>query len=238
MEDVYTLELLTQFPSVKQAISTKAHGSMKKDDGSINFANLLKFAKSQKFPKMPIAMNQVHGTTVALIENDRELVLPATDGLVTNKKGLPLAIVTADCLPIMFYDQEKEVIAVAHAGRKGLVRGIIPQTLAVMESAYGTDPKDVVVGIGPSIEKKCYAVDQAIAKEVEKTFPDFENLVEEVNGEYQLDLRSLSLQILQKEGILDKHIGISEVCTKCDERFYSYRQGDTNGRFVSVISLV
>lgn len=234
----YHIALLNTFPHIKHAVSTKAFGSMKKYDGDINFANLLKFAKSQKFSSMPIAMDQVHGTTVGLVENDRELVLPQTDGLVTRKKGLPLAIVTADCLPILFYDSKVSAIGVAHAGRKGLLGGIIPEIIAVFQSAFGSEAKDIIVGVGPLIERNCYEVDEHIIKEMQKAFPDFEEIFTKKNDRYFLDLRAIALQSLQKEGILERHIEISDVCTKCDERFYSYRRGDKMGRFASVISLV
>ena len=238
MADVYTIEILQQYPQIKHAISTKSFGSIKKENGSLNFANLLKFAKSQKFPSMPIGMDQVHGTTVSMVENNRELVLPKTDGMVTSKKDLPLTIVTADCLPILFYDTKNAAIGVAHVGRKGLVAGIIPEIVSTMQSAYDSDPKDIIVGIGPSIQRDCYEVDETIVKEFEKTFPDFEGIFSKKDNRYYLDLRAAAMQSLQKEGILEKHIEISDVCTKCDERFYSYRRGDKMGRFASIISLV
>lgn len=236
--DVYQINILKQFPQIKHAISTKSFESMKKDDGSLHFANLMKFAKTQKFSAMPISMNQVHGTTVAMIENDRELVLPATDSMITNKKNLPLTIVTADCLPILFYDPKNKAIGVAHAGRKGLAAGIIAEIIAVMQSAYDSDPKDIIVGIGPSIEKDCYEVDEKIVKGFEEAFPEFDGVFEKKAKKYFLDLRATAQQSLQKEGILEEHIEISEVCTKCDARFYSYRRGDKMGRFATIISLV
>jgi YfiH family protein len=238
MDDVYKIKVLNKFPQIKHAISTKAFGSMKKDDGSLAFANILKFAKPLKFASMPIFMNQVHGNTVAVIESDRELVLPETDGMITKRKDLPLAIITADCLPVLLYDPEKEVIGVAHAGRKGLLNGVIHKVVSGMQSMYGSESKDIIVGIGPSIEKECYEVDEKIITEFHDTFPSFINMSVQKENKYFLDLRAIALQSLQKEGILGKNIEISDICTKDDERFFSYRRGNENGRFVSVISLV
>ncbi|MGH7204228.1 MAG: peptidoglycan editing factor PgeF [Candidatus Levyibacteriota bacterium] len=238
MLNVYQIKILTQHPHIKHSISTKAFGSMKKEEGSLNFANLLKFAKSQNFPSMPICMNQVHGTSVALIENNRELVIPKTDGMVTNKKGLPLTIVTADCLPIMFYDPKNEVIGVAHAGRRGLLSDIINEVMTVLKDTFNTDPNNIIVGVGPSVEKNCYEVSKEIVEEFTRAFPNFTNIYDQKAQKYFLDLRAIAMQSLEKEGILKQHIEISDICTKCDEQFYSYRRGDTDGRFASVISLV
>jgi YfiH family protein len=238
IDDVYQIEILRNIPQIKHAISTKAFGSIKKDDGTIHHANLFKFAKSQNFASMPICMNQVHGTSVSIIENNREIILPKTDGMVTNKKGLPLTILTADCLPILFYDSQKKVVGVAHAGRKGLLHGIIHEIVSVLKTSFNSEPKDIIVDVGPSIEKTCYEVDESIITEFGNAFPTFSNMFEQKENKYLLDLRAVAMQSLQKEGILEKNIQISSVCTKCDERFYSYRRGDTNGRFASIISLV
>ncbi|MGI8420605.1 MAG: peptidoglycan editing factor PgeF [Candidatus Levyibacteriota bacterium] len=238
MLNIYKIEILNHYPRIKHAISTKAFGSMKKEDGSLNFANLLKFAKTQNFPSMPICINQVHGTTIAVIENNRELILPKTDGMITNKKGLPLTIVTGDCLPILFYDPKNEVIGVAHAGRKGLAAGIIARILSHLQSTFEVNPKDIIIGVGPSIEKNCYEVDEGIINEFQTGFPDFTDIFSQKEKRYFLDLRAVAMQSLLKEGILKQHIEISDICTKCDERFYSYRRGDRRKVFASVISLI
>ena len=238
IEEIYQIEILKNFPRIKHAFSTKASGSMKKDDGTLAFANVLKFAKPLRFASMPIFMNQVHGNTIAVIESDRELVLPQTDGMITKRKDLPLAIVTADCLPVLLYDAAKDVIGVAHAGRKGLLNGVIHKVISGMHSMYGSEPKDIIVGVGPSIERDCYEVDETIINEFNDAFPNFNNMSVQKEDKYFLNLRSIALQSLQKEGILGKNIEISTVCTRCDERFYSYRRGEKDGRFVSMISLV
>lgn len=237
MSKVLKLHNLSDYTAISHAISTKAFGSMKKPEGGVHHANLLKFAKSQNFPSIPICMHQVHGKLVAVVENDRQLVIDATDGLVTNKKGIPLAILTADCLPILFFDPENHVIGATHAGRRGLAAGVIHNTIHTMHERFDVDPKNIVVGIGPSIEKRCYEVSEEIAMEFAKLFPNKE-VYEEKNGTFYLDLREVAVQSLVKEGILRVNIEVSDICTKCDDDFYSYRAGDENGRFVSVISLV
>ncbi len=238
MSDVVKLDIFADYTAITHAISTKAFGSMKKENGELHFANVLKFAKAQNFPKMPITMKQVHGTNVAIVENDRELVLEQTDGMVTNKRELPLAIKTADCLPVFFYDPEKHVIGAVHAGRRGLAAGILQKTIKVFIENFGSNPKDIIVGVGPSIEASCYEVSEDIIKEFKNVFSTFTNISEEKQGKFYLDLRSVAMQIFMREGILKENISISEICTLHDDRFYSYRRGDRNALFISVISLV
>jgi YfiH family protein len=238
MNTVLKLDIFSDYTAISHAISTQAFGSMKKENGDVHSANLLKFAKDQNFLKMPISMRQVHGTNIAIIENDRELVIPQTDGMITNKKGLPLAIKTADCLPVFFYDPEKQAIGAVHAGRRGLSAGTLTKTIAAFEATFDSNPNDIIVGIGPSIERDCYEVSEEIITEFKQTFPTYKNIYEEKDGKYYLDLRNVALQNLLAEGILEENIAISDICTLHDKRFYSYRRGDRNSLFISVISLL
>jgi YfiH family protein len=222
------------------AISTINDGSMKKDDGSLNFANIERFIKKENLPTRFVCMGQVHSGDVAVASGDIQRILNV-DGLVSITKNITLAVVTADCLPILFYDHVKEAIAVVHAGSKGLLKNIIHNTVETLERNFQTDPKDLTVIIGPSVERDCYEVDEVFAEKFKEQFPWFDNSFTKPSkpGHLFLDLRKTALHCLMKEGILKERITISEDCTKCSvETYYSYRRGDTNGRFVSVISLV
>ncbi len=159
---------------------------------------------------------------------------------VTNNvvKNIPLAVLTADCLPILFYDPKKEAIGIAHAGYKGLLNHIIENTVACFASNFKSDPKDIVVGTGPSIERDCYEVGVDLIEKFQKEFPGFENIFAEKEKKYFLDLRTIAQQCLVKEGILRENIEFMDICTKCDPNFYSYRGGDKEQRFASIISLV
>ena len=119
-------------------------------------------------------------------------------------------------LPIIFYDHLKKVIGAAHAGRKGLSSGIIQRMILEFRAVYKSNPKDIIVGIGPGIERKCYKVD----------------------GEL-VDIRYQAHFFLLAEGITRDHIEDIDVCTKCSEdQFFSFRNEDDTERFVSVISLI
>lgn len=221
------------------AYSTKADGSMKKDDGSIDLHDIQKFLKSQHLPEKVYAMDQVHGKNVGIISFKSEPITPETDAIITNEKGVSLAVVTADCLPILFYDPKAQAAGVVHAGSKGLLKQVIASVLNKFTSAYKSRPEDIIVTIGPSIEVSCYEVGKEYMRQFEELSWFDETFYREIKGKYYLDLRKIALQSLQKEGILKEHISVSDICTKCaTDTYYSYRRGDKTERFVSTISII
>ncbi len=236
-DEKYQFENLLGFPTIQHAVSTKVFGSMRKVDNTLDYANLEQFRKTVGISERVVCMQQVHGGNSAVIEDAKKQLVLEVDALITDKKGIPLAVVSADCLPIMFYDPEKQVISVVHAGYKGLLRQIIKHTLDKFRTSFKSNPRDIIVGIGPAIETKCYEVGEDVIKQFEKQFPSFQKIYTLRNGSYFLDLRGIALQCLLKEGILKEHVEISQVCTKCEDNLFSYRGGDMYRRFVSVISL-
>lgn len=238
MSDILRFNHLSSFPTIFHGVSTKVYGTMKKEDGTIHHANVMKFAKSAEISGVVVCMDQVHSGTVAVIENDRELVIPKTDGMITKNKNITLGVVTADCLPILLYDPVHEAIGVAHAGSRGLLKNIIGNTIKAFVKNFDTDPQDLIVAIGPSIEQRCYTVGKDLIKLYKTAFAHYNSVYIEGNGTFFLDLRSVAVQDLRHEGVLKENIAVSPTCTKCTpEKFYSYRGGDQTGRFISVISL-
>jgi len=235
----YGFKTFSQYTLVKYGVSTRKFGSMKNvETKELDREALTKFAATIGITDPIVCTNQIHSGNVALIENTNVLKISDTDGLVTDKKHIPLALLTADCLPILFFDPKKEAIGVAHAGYKGLLNHIIENTISVLVSKFKSDPKDIIVGMGPSIETTCYEVGVELVEKFQEEFPSFEDIFIEKDQKYFLDLRGIARQSLLKEGILDEHIEIMDICTKDNEDFYSYRGGDREKRFVSVISLV
>lgn len=236
--NIYQFTNLLAYPQLHHGVSTKACGSMKKEDGSIDFAHLETLRNQLGITEREVTMQQIHSGNVVTVADTTHLRFAETDGLVTNQKGIPLTVLTADCLPILFFDPKKGVISVAHAGYRGLLRHIIEHTVDRMQKEFGSDPKDLVVGIGPSIETMCYEVGEEVIDEFESTYPLFENMFVEKEGKYFLNLREIAEQSLRATGIEKAHIEVANVCTKCDDRFYSYRGGDINKRFGSIIALI
>lgn len=199
-------------------------------------------------PDKIVAGSQVHGDRVAVVgeaEQGRgalsfEDSLPGVDALVTDVPGLPLACFYADCVPVFLLDPVRRVVALAHAGWKGTVARIGLKTVQKMSAVFGTDPKDCLAGIGPSIGPCCYEIDGGVLEQFEGSFPYWEDLVVPVGpGKWRLDLWQANKRTLAKAGLLNKNIEVAGLCTFClNKLFFSYRsQGGTTGRMASLIML-
>ena len=137
------------------------------------------------------------------------------DGLVTNEKGIILVTQYADCTPLAFYDPVKKVVATSHAGWRGTVALIAKNTVDTMVREFGSDPKNIICGIGPNIGGCCYEVDDPVINEVKKL--EFLNpaacFTAKTDGKYMLDLKEVNRQILIYSGILEENIDVSDLCT-------------------------
>lgn len=149
------------------------------------------------------------------------------DGLVTNEPGVPMITFYADCVPLMFYDPVKKVIAMAHSGWKGTVGRIGAKMIAYMHSEYGCNASDVIVAIAPSICQKCYEVSEDVALAFESEFGTSygDNLLyRKENGKYQLNLHKACEITLLQAGVLAEHLDITDICTCCNKDFlFSHR---------------
>ena len=175
-------------------------------------------------------MEQIHSSIVKDAEPKKNPLI--CDALITNKFNTPLMVMVADCIPILFYDDIKKVIAVAHAGRVGTFENIARNTIDKMQIDYKCDPKNIKVLIGASIQKCCYEVSQELADEAIELFGE-----EFTNGRF-LDLQAINKKQLLDKGVKNKHIDISNICTKCaTNNYFSYRKDSSCGRFAGVIMM-
>ncbi len=184
--------------------------------------------------------SQVHKTKIVRVSSStQKQELMDTDALITNEKGLCIAVMAADCVPILLYDRRNGAVAAVHSGWRGTVALILEKTLREMHSVFGTEGKDLVACIGPSVCQASYEVGQEVVQEVEKTFGAHNSLlIPQANQKAKLDLwKANKLQLLDF-GVEESCIEISELCTvKHNEHFFSARKGDT-GRFAAGIMLV
>ena len=161
----------------------------------------------------------------------RETV-PGIDGLVTNEAGVPMYTSYADCVPLLFYDPKRKVIAMAHSGWRGTAARIGAKMVCFMEKQYGSQAKDIIAAIGPSICRKCYEVSEDVAKAFRETFlpEQFMKIFDEKGeGKYQLDLWEANRIILTEAGILPEHLDVTDLCTCCNhDKLFSHRA--THGR--------
>ncbi|MBQ7358622.1 MAG: peptidoglycan editing factor PgeF [Lachnospiraceae bacterium] len=147
------------------------------------------------------------------------------DGLITNEPGLCLSLFYADCVPVYFYDPVNRAIGVAHSGWKGTVGQISAKMLMHMKLAFGTNPKEVYVAIGPSICQGCYEVSEDVALEFQKVYRTDSILAKgKAEKKYQLNLWEAISQTLLLSGVLEDHIQRPDICTCCNpEIFFSHR---------------
>lgn len=151
--------------------------------------------------------------------------LDSIDGLCTNERDVALVVYAADCVPLYYYDKKRRAIGLAHAGWKGTAAGMARKMVQKMHLEYGTDPPEMLVGIGPSIGKSCFEVDEPVAK-VFEALPDSGTFVTDLqNGKYLVDLWECNRQFLINAGIKPENISVGAVCTMCNsDLLFSHRK--------------
>lgn len=180
-----------------------------------------------------VISRQTHGTRVQVVDAaDRGRGLfpafdgfTATDAMVTNDPAVVLGTIVADCVPILLYDARRHTIGLAHAGWRGTVGKIAAETVRTMTEAFGSDPGDVVAGIGPSIGPCCYEVGgDVIEAWQESEVAGLDRAVRERGTGYHFDLWVANRLVLVQAGVPDQQIEYSAHCVRCEhERFFSYR---------------
>jgi YfiH family protein len=146
------------------------------------------------------------------------------DGLVTDEKDLTIITTHADCNAVFFYDPVKKVIGLAHSGWRGTFGGISREMVDIMKREYGTEPKDLVCGIGPSLCKDCFEVDEDVAEAFRDADPDYEAFIERRDPKYHIDLKAIIRHDLVKKGVKDENVLDMGLCTKCNkDDFFSHR---------------
>ncbi|MDQ6657004.1 MAG: peptidoglycan editing factor PgeF [Actinomycetota bacterium] len=173
-------------------------------------------------------MQQVHGTRVVLVDTTGPL--PGTDGIVTTRSGLALAVLVADCVPILISDPTAGVVGAAHAGRRGAAAGIARELLSVMTQA-GADPAAMDVLLGPAICGRCYEVPAAMQAEVDQLLPG--SACETSSGSTGLDMRAGLARQFAEAGV--GAVAVDERCTREDQQLFSHRRGAPTGRFAGLI---
>ena len=191
-------------------------------------------------PEALITVHQVHSAEVAVIEGPAPGRLTA-DAMVTDRPGLALAVLTADCQPVLFADAQAGVIGAAHAGWRGALDGVLDATLDTMER-LGANRSDIRAAIGPTISQAAYEVGPEFLDDFMAEDPDNHRFFANGNeGRYQFDLPAYGLHRLRSAGI--GHAEWTRHCTYSDAgRFYSYRRAThaaevDYGRLLSAIRL-
>ena len=175
-------------------------------------------------------MGQIHSHRVAVVGTDSERTTPNTDALVTTETDLPLVVLVADCVPVILTDDTAGVIAVAHAGRRGAVDGIVPATVAQMVE-LGATPENIHAILGPSAAGRDYELPAQMVEDVEAALPGSATVT--AHGTPGVDLHAGLAYQLKKLGV--SSIERDERSTVTTEELYSYRREGTTGRFAGVV---
>ena len=191
-------------------------------------------------PASLVSLNQTHSATVLTL--DAPLSAPAkADAMVTATPNLALAVLTADCQPVLFADRRAGVIGAAHAGWRGALAGVLEATIDAM-CAHGARRGDIAAVIGPCISQRAYEVGPEFMDTFLAEEQGYDRFFAGGTGDkVQFDLPGFGLYRLRKAGIAEAHW--TGHCTFCDpERFYSYRRSQHRaeadyGRLLSAIRL-
>ncbi|MCU1692905.1 MAG: laccase [Frankiales bacterium] len=175
---------------------------------------------------------QVHGDGVAVVTDPRADAVPGVDALVTTTAGLGLVVMAADCLPVLLVDRTAGVAGAAHAGRQGLLAGVLERTVEAMV-ARGAEPGRTAARVGPAAGACCYEVPAAMADDAEARLPGTRGTTRQ--GTPSVDLLAGARAVLAGCGLAD--VDAVDRCTVHDDAFFSYRRSGTTGRHAGVVVL-
>lgn len=176
-----------------------------------------------------VFMTQVHGAKVEVVRGPRGTLPPEADAMVTARPGLALAVLVADCVPVLFAAPVEGIVGVAHAGRQGLACGVVPAAVAALR-ALGAGELQAVVG--PSICGRCYEVPEGLRAEAAAVSPVAATV--SWTGTPALDVAAGVMDQLTREGVPATW---RPGCTRESEHLYSYRRSGRTGRFAGVVVL-
>ncbi|QCB28797.1 peptidoglycan editing factor PgeF [Corynebacterium endometrii] len=177
-------------------------------------------------------MEQLHTNTVTVVDGPSDSPIEATDAIVTTQPGLGLAVLVADCTPVLMADPRARVVAAVHAGRMGARNGIVPNTVKAMEE-LGARADRLQVLMGPAANGKNYEVPRAMADDFESRLPG--SITRTAKGTWGIDVRAGLVRQLMSLGVTA--IEADPRCTIEDEGFFSYRREGTTGRQAGLIWL-
>lgn len=191
-------------------------------------------------PHNLVCARQVHASTVKYVtERDRgrgaidyASALADTDGMITDKPKVPLAIFSADCLSVFIYDPKKRLIGLIHAGWRSSRENILGKTIQIIRDRFSSKPQDLLIGFGPAIRPCCYEV-----KEEFMNYFGADCIARE--GRYYLDLVGVNIRQGLDLGVKNESFFDSGACTYCrNDEFFSYRkEGESCGRLISVMMM-
>lgn len=219
--------------AVRHVYSLRAAGDMRNPDVRNSFLEQRGFT-----PTQVVMGEQVHGSRIQVVTGRVHGTIPRTDGLVIPcVGGMSVGVIVADCVPILFADREKHIVAIAHAGWKGTIAHIASAIVETMKS-LGSRVSDLCVSIGPHIGMCCYAVEADRAKLFLEEFGHDPRIASKIGERWHLDIGYANRKELIELGLTPGHIDSPPTCTSCqNDIFYSYRK-DTKEEFGEILAVI
>lgn len=183
----------------------------------------------------------IESVFLGLTAEEQQLAMQGKDALITNLPGVCIAVVTADCVPLLIYAPDKNVVAAIHAGWRGTVKQIVVKTIRQMANDYACDPKQMIAGIAPSISPDFFEVGEEVVDAFHAIGMDLNRIMQRnpETGKAHIDLWEANRIQLLEAGLQPERIEVSGICTYTHhEDFFSARRlGIKSGRILSGISL-
>lgn len=240
----------TRIGGVSEGVCESLNLAFSKEENKANvYENYRRICKAAGLSYEGVTLsNQVHKTNVKVLEEKdkaKGFSVPSDikeiDGLITNVPGIVLTTFYADCVPLYFVDPHNKAIASSHAGWRGTVHNICTITIDKMRTAYGTNPKDLLCVIGPSIHQCCFEVDAPVAEEFynKVSFAHMHIKNNNNKNKYYIDLQGINKRHLLNAGVREENIEVSPLCTKCNgDLFFSHRvMGENRGTMAAMMEL-
>jgi len=248
----YEFEHLARTGLVHHCFSSRLGGVSKPPFTSLNLAyhmgddpanvdeNFSLISKAMGANSSKIVMtHQIHQAEIHVVAHESP-VPEGTDGLITTLPDYILTTYYADCVPLLFLDPTKKVIANSHAGWRGTMAGIAAKTIEKMVNQFGCRPQDILVGIGPAISVRHFEVGSEVVEAFKFHLPwTTPHLYPKPKQKWHIDLPKINHQLLIRSGVKAEHIEISDLCTvEHPEIFYSHRRdGTARGNMAAMIAL-
>jgi len=217
LEKSIVFKLKGMFNETFLGLSEKSDGNMKGDRD-----NIKKFFKKINLDKKSLFIADLnHEDNIIIINDSKQKIETKSDALISNHPDCLLALTSADCPIIYFYDPVKKVIALAHAGWRGIVKGIAEKVVISLQENYASNPADIQIFIGPHIKSCHFEIKEDVINKFRK-----EDLIKK-DGKIFVDLGEVISKRLLDQGIKKENINISLDCTYClEDKYFSFRRNN------------
>ena len=213
------------------------------DDPAAVAENYRRFCAVAGIDAPAARVRQVHGKTIHVVTGENRTDAPVeADGLVTAERGIALAVLIADCIPVLLYDPRRRVVAAVHSGWRGTAQAICAEAVETMRCDFGCAAEDILAAVGPGISACCFETRADVPDAMRAAFGARVDdcIVQTGEERYRVDLKGIVRHTLLDEGLTEAHIDVCADCTACPgERYWSHRRlGEARGSMAAVIALL